>query len=222
MRQSILASLFSVGLTAMLVGCSNGLTVTLPRSASSSVGSALSTAVSTAAATASAAPSSSAGPVWHRESDAATGISFELPGVVKTSTQPAVGPQGQKYEIRAYTAALSDRVGSSVAVETSLSGELYAVILSKAPQAFVSQFKSAGAADVTATDPVPVTVDGNPGVDFQLTFTGGGGGHVLWLFRMVQTAHAQVTLQTFCSDASTPPDEVKQLNARLTTSLQFP
>jgi hypothetical protein len=152
-----------------------------------------------------------------------TGTSFELPGTVATSTQLAGGPTGQKYQIRSYSGTINTELGCSASVETSLSGKLDVILLDKAPQVFESQFKAGGARDVVASTPTPITVDGHPGVDFQLTFmSGSSSSTVLWLFRFIDTPTSQVILQSFESSGSATPAQLELINTRLTNSLKLP
>jgi hypothetical protein len=162
-------------------------------------------------------------PTWTPKTDPVTRTSFELPGTITTSTQPAGGPAGQKYQIRVYIGAINANLGCGVSVETSLSGKLYLVDLDKAPQLYATKFKDGGARDVAASKPTPIKVDGYPGVDFQLTFTSSGGdATVLWLFRFIDTGTSEVILQSFESAASATPAELRLLNTRLTNSLKLP
>ncbi len=109
-----------------------------------------------------------------------------------------------------------------MSVETSISGQLYAVVPAKLPQIYETQFKSAGATDVSASTPIPINVDGNAGVDFQLTFTGGDGSNVLWLFRVIDGPKSQEILQSFSSNlTSTSASDLGQINSRLTASLEY-
>jgi hypothetical protein len=162
------------------------------------------------------------GVTWQRRTDSVSKISFELPGKITTSTQPGAGPQGQKYQIRAYTGAINDYLGCTVSVETALSGTLYIATAAQLAQTYVTQFESAGATDAQATTPTPISIDGHSGDDFRLTFTSADGAAVVWLFTIVNEPTAQVITQSFSSGGSATPDTFAQLNTQLTGSLQLP
>lgn len=147
--------------------------------------------------TAPTTPSVIAPGEWVAGSDPASGISFSLPGTVKTETRP--GNDGTPGAKRAYLCRLSADLTVSVIVTD---GALSAEDLDLMPDQLAEQMATAGATDAKVEERERTTVEGRPALDFRFSFTAKTGKRSFWLTRQIAGDRHVVLLQSIAFSAS--------------------